>query len=66
MALSEDAMGSGNNNIGDDSITEVLPFVDDVAAEADELTTTLASQDKFLRLSARERKEYKSKYESTL
>jgi hypothetical protein len=61
MALGEDAV-----SIGDDTTSEVLPFADDLAAEIEELNAALASQDKFLRQAARERREFGSKYESTL
>jgi hypothetical protein len=43
MALVDDVVGGDNKDIGDDSTSEVLPSVDDLTAEVDELTTTLAS-----------------------
>jgi hypothetical protein len=46
--------------------SEVLPSADDLAAEVEELTTSLASQDKLLGLAAHERRDFRSKYESTL
>jgi hypothetical protein len=66
MELGEDTVSSGDRDIGDDSTSQVLPFADDLTVEVDELTAALASQDKLRRLAARERKEYKNKYESTL
>lgn len=67
MALGEDAVGTSNDkDIGDDTTSEVLPFADDLAAEVEELTAALASQDKLLRQAARDRREFRSKYESTL
>jgi hypothetical protein len=67
MALGEDAVGTSNDkDIGDDTTSEVLPSADDLAAEVEELTTALASQDKLLRQAARDRREFRSKYESTL
>jgi hypothetical protein len=67
MALSEDAVGtSDDKDIGDDTTSEVLPSADDLTAEIEELNTALASQDKFLWQAARERREFRSKYESTL
>jgi hypothetical protein len=52
--------------MSDDSAYEVSHFANYIAAEVEELTTALASQDKLLRLAARERKDFKSKYESML
>eukprot|EP00267_Zea_mays_P043388 XP_020395469.1 uncharacterized protein LOC103629069 [Zea mays] len=67
MALGENAVGTSNDkDIGDDTTSEVLPSADDLAAEVEELTTALASQDKLLRQAARDRREFRSKYESTL
>jgi hypothetical protein len=66
MALGEDVVGDDDKDHGDDSTSEVSLSTDDLSAEVDELTATLAGQDKLLRLAARERKEYKCKYESTL
>jgi hypothetical protein len=60
MALSDDAVG------GDGSASEVSHSVDDLAIEVKELTVPLSSQDKMLRLAARERKDFKFKYESML
>jgi hypothetical protein len=51
---------------GCDTTSEVLPSADDLAAEIEELNAALASQDKLLRQAARERREFRSKYESTL
>jgi hypothetical protein len=45
---------------------QVSHSTDDLTDEIEELTTALASQDKLLRLAARERKAFKFKYESTL
>jgi hypothetical protein len=58
MALGDHAMG------GDGSVSEVSHFADDLAAGVEELKAALASQDKLLRLAARERKDLKVKYES--
>jgi hypothetical protein len=67
MALGEDAVGTGNDkDIGDDTTSEILPSADDLAAEIEELNAALASQDKLLRQAARERREFRSKYKSTL
>jgi hypothetical protein len=60
MALGEDAVGTS-----DDTTYEVLPSADDLAAEIEELNAALASQDKLLRQASRERREFRSKYEST-
>jgi chromosome segregation ATPase len=67
MALGEDAVGtSDDKDIGDDTTSEVLPSADDLAADIEELNAALASQDKLLRQAAREWREFRSKYESTL
>jgi hypothetical protein len=67
MALGENAVGtSDDKDISNDTTSEVLPSVDDLALEIEELHATLASQDKLLRQAARERREFRSKYESTL
>jgi hypothetical protein len=61
MALGHDAVGTG-----DDTTSEVLPSTDDLATKIEEPNATLASQDKLLRQAARERREFRSKYKSTL
>jgi hypothetical protein len=67
MALGEDAVGtSDDKDISDDTTSEVLPSTDDLAAEIEEPNAALASQDKLLRQAARGRREFRSKYESTL
>jgi hypothetical protein len=66
MALGGDALGGDDKDIGEGSASEVTHLADDLAAEVEELTATLSSQDKLLRLPARERKYFKFKYESTL
>jgi hypothetical protein len=66
MALGDEVVGGDGQDIGDESTYEVLPSVDDLIAEIEELNTALASQDKFLRQATRERREFISKYESTL
>jgi hypothetical protein len=67
MALGEDTVGtSDDKDIGDDTTSEVLPSTDDLAAEIEELNAALASQDKLLRQATRERREFRSKYKSTL
>jgi hypothetical protein len=43
MALGEDAVGSDNIDVDDDSSSEVFPSADDLAVEVDELTAALAS-----------------------
>jgi hypothetical protein len=66
MALGEDAVGTGDSkDIGNDTTSEVLPSADDLATEIEELNAALASQDKLLRHAARERREFRSNYEST-
>jgi hypothetical protein len=64
MAPCEDAMGDDDKD--NNSTFEVTLSTDDLIAEVGELTISLASLDKLLRLDARERKEYKYKYETTL
>jgi hypothetical protein len=67
MSLGEDAVGTNDDkDIGDDTTSEVLPSVDDLATKMEELNAALASQDKLLRQAARERREFRSKYESML
>jgi hypothetical protein len=67
MALGEDAVGtSDDKDISDDTTSEVLPSADDLVVEIEELNAALASQDKLLRQAARERREFRSEYESTL
>jgi hypothetical protein len=67
MALGEDAVStSDDKDIGDDTTSEVLPSVDDLAAKIEELNAALASQDMLLRQAAHERREFRSMYESTL
>jgi hypothetical protein len=67
MALGEDAVGTGDDkDIGDDTTSKVLRSADDLADEIEELNAALASQDKLLRHAAYERREFRSKYESTL
>jgi hypothetical protein len=66
MDRGDDVVGSGGKDISDDSIFEVSHSADDLTAEVEELTTALASQDTLIRLASRERKDFKSKYESTL
>jgi uncharacterized protein YPO0396 len=66
MALGDDAMDSDGQDIDNDTTSEVLPSADDLATEVEELNAALASQDNLLRQAARERREFRSKYESTL
>jgi hypothetical protein len=62
MALGEDAVDtSDDKDIDDDITSEVLPIVDDLANEIEELNIALATQDKLLRQAARERREFRSK-----
>jgi hypothetical protein len=67
MALGEDAVDtSDDKDISDNTTSEVLPSADDLASKIEELNTTLACQDRLLRKAARERREFRSNYESTL
>jgi chromosome segregation ATPase len=67
MALGEDVVDTNDNkDIGDDTTFEVLPAADDLAVEIEELNAALASQDKLPRQASRERREFRSKYESML
>jgi hypothetical protein len=66
MTLGEDSVGGDDRNISDDSTSDVSHAANDLAAKVDELMGVLASQEKLLRLSPHEMKDYKSKYESTL
>jgi hypothetical protein len=66
MTLGEVVVGGDNKDIGEDSTSEIWHSIDDLAAQVEKLTATLASQDKLLRLVARERKYYKSKYKIML
>ena len=66
MALGDDVMGGNNQDIGDDYASEVSRSADDLDAEVEEVTSTLASQDKMHRLAAHEKKDFKFKYKSTL
>jgi hypothetical protein len=67
MALGEDAVDIGDDkDINDDTTSEVLPSTNDLAIEIEDSNTALASKDKLLRQAARERREFRSKYESTL
>jgi hypothetical protein len=66
IALGDDAVGGDNQDIDDASTTEVSHSADDLAAEVEKLMATLASMDKLHRLAARERKDFKLKYDSTL
>jgi ferredoxin len=61
MALGEDVVGAS-----DDSTSEVLPSADHLAAGIEELNAALVSQDKLLRQATRERREFRSKFESML
>jgi hypothetical protein len=65
IALSDDVVGGDGQDIDDDFASKVSHCTDDLAVEVEELTTTLASQDKLPRLAVHERKD-KFKYESTL
>jgi hypothetical protein len=67
MALGEDAVHANDDkDIGDNTISKVLPSADDLVVEIEELNAALASQDKLLRQASRERREFRSKYESML
>jgi hypothetical protein len=56
MVLGEDVVGGGDKDTDDDSASKVSRSTKDLTTEVDELMTTLASQDKLLRLVAHERK----------
>jgi hypothetical protein len=60
MVLGDDAVS------GDDSASKVSHFADALATKFKELTTASANQDKLLRLAARDRKDFKFKYDNTL
>jgi chromosome segregation ATPase len=66
MALGDDTVGGDGQDIGDGSASEVSHSIDDLSAKVQELNAALASQDKLLRQAARERREFRSKYESML
>jgi hypothetical protein len=66
MALGEETVSSGDKDTNDNSTSEVSFSSDDLTAEVEDLTTTLASQYKLFRFVARNRKDYKGKYESML
>jgi hypothetical protein len=66
IALGEHEAGRSDKDISNDSTFEVSLSANDLAAEVDQLTSALASQGKLLRLAARDRKEYKCKYENML
>jgi hypothetical protein len=66
MSLGDDVVGNDVKDISGNSASEVSHSTDDLAAEVEELTAALASQDKLLWLVAHERKYFKSKYESML
>jgi hypothetical protein len=66
MALGDDAVGGDGKDIDDGSASEVSHFVDDLATDLEEMNATLANLDKSLRIAARERKDFKFKYKSTL
>ena len=66
IALRDDAVGDDGKDISDDSAAEVSHSVDDLTTKVEELNIALTNQDKLLRLAARERKEFQSKYESML
>jgi hypothetical protein len=61
MAFGDDVVSGDGLDIGDDSASEVSHSTDDLATKVEELNTDLAS-----RVATRERKKFKSKYESTL
>jgi hypothetical protein len=66
MALCDDVVSGYNKDISDDFTSLVSHCVDDLDTKVEGLTTSLASQDKLLRLASRKRNYFKSKYESTL
>ena len=59
-------MNNDDRDIANDFNYEVSLFTNKLIAKQDMLTTTLASQDKLLRLAAWEMREYKCEYEATL
>jgi hypothetical protein len=64
MDIGDDAVSSDCQDIDDISASKVSHYANDLAAEVEELMTALASQDKLLRLTAHERKDFKFKYDS--
>jgi hypothetical protein len=66
MVHGNDAVDGDGKDIDDNSASEVSYSIDDLTCEVEEPTTDFASQDKLLRLTSHERKDFKSKYESTL
>jgi hypothetical protein len=66
MALDDNAVGGDGKDIDGNSASEVSHFTDDLTADIEKLNVALGNQDRLLRLAARERKEFKSKYGNTL
>ena len=54
------------NDNDDDDTSQVSQTPDELSAEVEKLTATLLSQDKLLRRAARERKEFRQKWEDTV
>jgi hypothetical protein len=63
MAMDEGVKPNKDVLPGDDDTTEVKPTVDALIAELDVMADALMSQDKLLKRTARERKEFKNKLE---
>jgi hypothetical protein len=63
MAMDEGVKPNKDVLPSDDDATEVKPSVDALIAELDVMTDALMSQDKLLKYTSRERKEFKDKLE---
>ena len=66
MELGYNAMDGDGQDIDDNITFVVLPSAGDLSTEVEELNVALASQDKLLRHATHEKREFISKYESTL
>jgi hypothetical protein len=66
LVLGDDAVDGDGQDIDDDITSKVLPSTDDLATEVEELNATLESLDNLLKQAACERREFRSKYQSTL
>jgi hypothetical protein len=66
MALGEYMVGVSDKDNDDDSTSKVSLSANDLTIEVDELMTALASHNKLIWLTTRERKEYKFEYKITL
>jgi hypothetical protein len=66
LALGDDAVGDDSQDIYDEFTSKLSHSANDLVAELDVMNVALVSQDMLLRHAARERREFRSKYESTL